>query len=56
MLEGVGYPVIKLIRVTYGSLALGNVPLGKYRHLTADEVKRLKNESAGISKKVAVSR
>ena len=50
MLEGVGYPVIKLIRVTYGSLALGNVPLGKYRYLTPDEIKRLKNESAGISK------
>ena len=48
MLEEVGYPVIKLIRVTYGSLALGNVPLGKYRHLTSDEVKLLKNESAGI--------
>ncbi len=56
MLEEVGYPVSKLIRVTYGSLALGNVPLGKYRHMTPDEVKRLKNESAGISKKVAVSR
>jgi 23S rRNA pseudouridine2605 synthase len=56
MLEEVGYPVIKLIRVTYGSLALGNVPLGKYRHLTSDEVKLLKNESAGISKKVASGR
>ena len=56
MLEEVGYPVIKLIRVTYGSLALGNVPLGKYRHLTSDEVKLLKDESAGISKKVAVRR
>ncbi len=56
MLEEVGYPVIKLIRVTYGSLALGNVPLGKYRHLTSDEVKLLKNESAGISKKTVAGR
>ncbi|MCC7201933.1 MAG: rRNA pseudouridine synthase [Nitrospirae bacterium] len=51
MLEEVGYPVIKLIRVTYGPLALGNVPLGKYRHLTPDEVKLLKDESTGVIRK-----
>src|SRR3989304_9098203 len=50
MLEEGGYPEIKLIRVTYGSLALGNVPLGKYRHMTPDEIKRLKSEAAGIVK------
>ena len=36
--------VTRLIRVKEGSLALGNLPLGKWRHLTADEVQKLKGE------------
>lgn len=42
MLEGVGRPVLKLIRIRYGSLEIGDVLPGKYRYLTAEEIKRLK--------------
>ncbi len=53
MLDEVGYPVIKLIRVTCGPLALGNVPPGKYRHLTSEEVKLLRGEPEGSVRRKA---
>lgn len=42
MVEKVGHSVIKLIRVRYGSIELGNVPPGQYRYLTHEEVNSLK--------------
>lgn len=42
MLEEVSHPVLKLIRVKYGPIELGDVPLGKYRYLTLQEIKMLK--------------
>lgn len=42
MLERVGHPVLKLFRSRYGPIELGDVPLGKYRYLTSQEIKRLK--------------
>lgn len=42
MMERVGHTVIKLIRVRYGSIELGNVPPGTFRYLTPEEVKVLK--------------
>lgn len=45
MFERIGHPVRKLHRVKIGSLALGNLPVGKYRHLTPAEVKNLFKES-----------
>ena len=56
MLEEIRYPVLKLIRIRYGPIDLGDIPQGKYRHLTSQEVKKLKNEVAGSSKQTAVSR
>ena len=51
MLEGVKHPVLKLIRVKYGPVELGDTPLGKYRYLTPQEVKRLKEMGpAGVRK------
>lgn len=41
MLAAVGYPVLQLIREGIGSLALGNLPVGKWRYLTDEEVKSL---------------
>ena len=38
----VGFPVLRLIRVREGPLSLGNLPMGKWRRLSAEEVKRLK--------------
>ncbi len=41
MCEAVGLPVIKLTRVSIGNVNLGNLPKGKWRHLTEAEVKLL---------------
>jgi 23S rRNA pseudouridine2605 synthase len=41
MLEKVGYPVIKLRRITIGSLKLGDLRPGEMRRLTVEEVKNL---------------
>ncbi len=42
MCEQVGLKVAKLTRVAIGSIELGDLPAGKWRHLTKDEVKMLK--------------
>ena len=41
MCEAVGLPVIKLTRVNIGGISLGNLPKGKWRHLTETEIKIL---------------
>lgn len=43
MLAAVGHPVLELSRVGIGLLALGNMPLGKWRYLTSEEVKSLRD-------------
>lgn len=48
MCASVGFKVMNLKRVSEGGISLGNLPLGKWRHLTEAEVKRiLKNAEAG---------
>ncbi|MBF0532854.1 MAG: rRNA pseudouridine synthase [Candidatus Omnitrophica bacterium] len=42
MFAAVGHEVIKLVRMSQGPLVLGNLAVGKWRHLTAAEVKALK--------------
>ena len=42
MCEAAGMHCTRLRRVREGSLALGELPLGKWRHLTAQEVEELK--------------
>lgn len=42
MCETIGLPVIRLRRVQVGTLKLGNLPMGKYRQLTAKEVEQLR--------------
>jgi pseudouridine synthase len=42
MLEMVGHPVQRLVRVAVGGLELGNLPAGKWRELTAAEVALLR--------------
>lgn len=39
MCSVVGHPVVSLKRKSVGSLKLGNLPLGKWRHLTSEEVR-----------------
>jgi len=41
MCAAIGHPVMKLKRVRLGSLGLGSLSQGRYRHLTKDEVKKL---------------
>ena len=42
MLEAVGYKVIHLVRIGFGSLTLGDLKVGDYRHLETEEVMSLK--------------
>jgi 23S rRNA pseudouridine2605 synthase len=42
MCEAVGHPVLALRRVAFGPLALGDLPAGGHRRLTAAEVERLR--------------
>ena len=44
MFDKVGHPVLKLKRIKIDGLTLGNLPSGTYRHLSTDEVMRLKKE------------
>ncbi len=41
MFESIGYKVLYLQRVAIGNIVLGNLPLGKWRHLNPNEVKYL---------------
>ena len=43
MCEAIRHPVAQLKRVATGELRLGELPKGKFRHLTAAEVKYLKS-------------
>jgi len=45
MLTAIGYPVLELMRVGIGSLELGDLPVGKWRYLTEDEVGELRGLS-----------
>lgn len=43
MCDAIGCPVLQLKRVSMGTLKLGSLPRGKYRHLTESEVKECKS-------------
>src|SRR5437660_3576064 len=43
MLAAVGNPVLELSRVGIGTLALGDMPVGKWRYLTSEQVKSLQD-------------
>ncbi len=43
MFETLGYKVKYLQRISIGNLKLGNVPLGRWRHMNSSEVNYLKN-------------
>jgi 16S rRNA U516 pseudouridylate synthase RsuA-like enzyme len=38
MVEALDTVVLKLVRVQIGALRIGALPIGRWRHLTADEV------------------
>lgn len=45
MCASVGFKVMGLKRISEGGLSLGNLPLGKWRHLTEAEVKRILSDA-----------
>ncbi len=47
MCKRIGVPIVRLIRVRIGTLLLGDLKPGKWRNLTADETKRLKESTSG---------
>lgn len=44
MCEYIGYPVIRLVRTKFGDLKIDDLRPGQYRHLTMDELKKLKEK------------
>jgi 16S rRNA U516 pseudouridylate synthase RsuA-like enzyme len=42
MFAAIGHPVLKLKRVEFGPIQLGNLPIGQFRYLTPAEVENLK--------------
>ena len=42
MMEAVGHPVVHLIRTGFGALELGDLKIGHYRYLEAEEVEAMK--------------
>lgn len=50
MCEAVGHRVLKLKRVRFGPLALGDIGPGKIRELDSRELKRLKELTSGVTK------
>lgn len=46
LLEVLGYEVLRLLRVSIGSLALGDLAKGAWRHLTAEEIAALRTVAA----------
>jgi 23S rRNA pseudouridine2605 synthase len=42
MLEAIGHPVQRLRRVRYGGVEMGDLPSGRFRALTPEEVRRLR--------------
>lgn len=42
MFEALGHEVLELKRVSVGCVTLGNIPLGKWRHLTKQEIRFFK--------------
>ncbi|MGG1313511.1 MULTISPECIES: pseudouridine synthase [Cohnella] len=47
MFEAIHHPVIRLKRIAFAGLALDNLQRGKYRKLSAEEVRMLKNAASG---------
>jgi pseudouridine synthase len=45
MVEAIGSKVLKLVRIGIGGLRIGELPIGKHRELTAEEVRMLSRKS-----------
>jgi 16S rRNA U516 pseudouridylate synthase RsuA-like enzyme len=45
MVEAIGSKALKLVRTGIGGLRIGELPIGKHRELTAEEVRMLLGKS-----------
>jgi pseudouridine synthase len=50
MVESVGSKVLKLVRTGIGPLRIGDLPIGKTRKLTNDEVRALRGQALGVGR------
>ena len=48
MVEAVGSKVIKLVRVAIGPVRIGDLQIGKWRHLTEGEVRALRGRDLRV--------
>lgn len=46
----IGHPVLKLKRVGFGPIQLGNLPMGQFRYLTDEEIEKIKKVKTQSSK------
>ena len=53
MADAVGHPVIRLVRTRIGPLRAGNLPPGRWRELTQDEVRALERATVAPSNNLA---
>jgi len=49
MVEALDAKVLKLVRVQLGALRIGDLPIGRWRHLTSDEVESLRSASRSMT-------
>ena len=50
--SAIGHPVLKLKRVGFGPIQLGNLPIGQFRYLTLEEIEKIKNLKVKAEDKV----
>jgi 23S rRNA pseudouridine2605 synthase len=48
MFSAIGHPVLKLKRIEYGPIQLGDLPFGQFRYLSREEVEKLKAQSSRL--------
>lgn len=50
MFLAIGHPVLKLKRVQFGPIQIGNLPIGQFRYLTSEEIEKIKKLIADSKK------
>jgi 23S rRNA pseudouridine2605 synthase len=56
MFLAIGHPVLKLKRIEYGPIQLGDLPFGHYRYLTLGEMEKLSRISSELGVRTSESR
>jgi 23S rRNA pseudouridine2605 synthase len=46
MFSAIGHIVLKLKRIEYGPIQLGDLPFGRFRYLTPEEMEKVKQISS----------